>query len=71
MTSSTGRYGILRPYARGGLGEIFVAHDGELDRDVALKQILPESADDLESRSRFIREAMVTGRLEHPGIVPV
>ncbi len=71
MTSSSGRYWILRPHARGGLGEIFVAHDGELARDVALKQIRPESADEPESRSRFVREAMVTGRLEHPGIVPV
>jgi serine/threonine-protein kinase len=69
--SSTGRFRIHRPHAQGGLGEIFVAHDGELDRDVAVKQILPGSADDPESRSRFVREAMVTGRLEHPGIVPV
>ena len=69
--SSIGRFRILEHHAQGGLGEIFVAHDGELDRDVALKQIRPESSDDPECRSRFVREAMVTGRLEHPGIVPV
>ena len=48
-----------------------VALDAELHREVALKEILPEQADNPVSRSRFLLEAEVTGRLEHPGIVPV
>ncbi len=48
-----------------------MALDTELNREVALKQILDRHADDLTSRSRFILEAEITGGLEHPGIVPV
>ena len=65
------RFRILRPYAQGGLGAVFVALDTELNRDVALKQILDDRADDPVSRQRFLVEAEVTGGLEHPGIVPV
>jgi eukaryotic-like serine/threonine-protein kinase len=65
------RFRVLRPHARGGLGEIFVALDAELNREVALKQILDHHADDPNSRTRFILEAEITGGLEHPGIVPV
>jgi serine/threonine-protein kinase len=65
------RFRILRPHAQGGLGAVFVAMDQELHREVALKQILDDHADDLMSRARFLREAEVTGGLEHPGIVPV
>ena len=50
---------------------VFVALDTELHREVALKQILDAHADDPSSRQRFVREAEITGGLEHPGIVPV
>ncbi len=66
-----GRYRVLRPHARGGLGEVFVAHDNELHRDVALKQIKQEHAKEMSNRARFTIEAEITGRLEHPGVVPV
>lgn len=65
------RFRILRPHARGGLGEVFVARDTELGREVALKEIQLDKSDDSEARSRFIREAEITGGLEHPGVVPV
>jgi serine/threonine-protein kinase len=65
------RFRILQPHSRGGLGAVFVALDTELNREVALKQILDRHADDPASRQRFLIEAEVTGRLEHPGIVPV
>ncbi len=65
------RFEILRPHASGGLGEVFVARDGELNREVALKEIQARHADHPESRARFVREAEITGGLEHPGIVPV
>jgi WD40 repeat protein/tRNA A-37 threonylcarbamoyl transferase component Bud32 len=65
------RFLILRPHARGGLGQISVALDAELNREVALKELRPERADDPDSRARFLLEAEITGRLEHPGVVPV
>ena len=68
---STSRFRIIRPHARGGLGEVFLAHDTELSREVALKEIQSRFAHDPSSRERFLREAEITGRLEHPGIVPV
>jgi serine/threonine-protein kinase len=70
-TSSGLRFRILRPHARGGLGEVFVARDEELHREVALKEIQGRHADHPDSRTRFVLEAEITGRLEHPGIVPV
>ncbi len=70
-TSDGQRFHVLRPHARGGLGAVFVALDSELDREVALKQILDDRADDPISRFRFLTEARITGGLEHPGIVPV
>ena len=65
------RFRILRDHARGGLGRVSVALDRELGREVALKEIRLERADDPASRARFLREAEITGRLEHPGIVPI
>ncbi|MFK7820678.1 MAG: serine/threonine-protein kinase, partial [Planctomycetaceae bacterium] len=65
------RFRVIRTHARGGLGEVFVAKDRELNREVALKEIQPQFANDADSRSRFVLEAEVTGGLEHPGIVPV
>jgi serine/threonine protein kinase len=70
-TSSGQRFRILRPHAKGGLGQVSVALDVELQREVALKEIQDQHADDLNSRSRFMLEAEITGGLEHPGIVPV
>jgi serine/threonine-protein kinase len=65
------RFRILRPHAKGGLGQVSVALDTELDRTVALKEIQDEHADDQSSRFRFVQEAEITGKLEHPGIVPI
>ena len=65
------RYQILRSHAKGGLGEVFVAHDSELNREVALKEIRSGMDEVEELRNRFVLEAEITGGLEHPGIVPV
>lgn len=65
------RFRILRPHDEGGLGKVSVALDTQLDREVALKEIKPQYADDQASRSRFMLEAEITGGLEHPGIVPI
>lgn len=65
------RYRALRLHAQGGLGEVHVAEDAELGRQVALKRIRSDRSADAASRRRFLREAEITARLEHPGIVPV
>ncbi|HEV3024399.1 MAG TPA: serine/threonine-protein kinase, partial [Pirellulales bacterium] len=70
-TSAGTRFRVLRRHARGGLGEIYVAEDQELHREVALKEIQERHGDNPASRTRFILEAEVTGGLEHPSIVPV
>jgi serine/threonine-protein kinase len=70
-TSSGTRFRILRPHARGGLGQVYVARDEELHRDVALKELQHQFAYSPRSRQRFLQEAEITGGLEHPGIVPV
>jgi tetratricopeptide (TPR) repeat protein/tRNA A-37 threonylcarbamoyl transferase component Bud32 len=70
-TSTGGRFRVLRFHAKGGLGQVSVALDSELGREVALKEIQDRHADQPASRARFRLEAEVTGGLEHPGIVPV
>ncbi len=65
------RYRVLRPHAQGGLGVVSVARDAELGREVALKELQADHWTDPASRGRFVREAEITGGLEHPGVVPV
>jgi Flp pilus assembly protein TadD len=65
------RYRTLRLLGKGGLGEVFVALDEELNREVALKEIQEKHHSSGDSVVRFLLEAEVTGRLEHPGVVPV
>lgn len=66
-----GLYTAITPHARGGLGEVFRATDPALHRTVAIKYLQDRHAENPESRQRFLLEAEVTARLEHPGIVPV
>src|SRR5262245_28393043 len=65
-----GRYRLGELIAKGGMGEVFAARDENLGRDVAVKRIRSESASE-RIVQRFLREARVQGRLEHPAIVPV
>jgi serine/threonine protein kinase/tetratricopeptide (TPR) repeat protein len=65
------RFVPIRPHARGGIGQVWLARDCELQRHVALKVIQPRFADREDQRARFLIEAEITGNLEHPGIVPV
>jgi eukaryotic-like serine/threonine-protein kinase len=65
------RFQVIRSQARGGLGEVFLALDTELNRSVAVKELQAQRAHDPVVQARFLFEAEVTGRLEHPGIVPV
>jgi tetratricopeptide (TPR) repeat protein/tRNA A-37 threonylcarbamoyl transferase component Bud32 len=66
-----GRFEVRQLHRRGGLGQVSRAFDRDLEREVALKEIRPERGDDPDSRRRFLNEARITGRLEHPSIVPV
>jgi serine/threonine protein kinase len=65
------RYRMLDEIGRGGMGRVVRAIDEEFRREVALKEIAPDYTESREHVARFLREARVTGRLEHPGIVPV
>ncbi|MBN1393596.1 MAG: PAS domain-containing protein [Pirellulales bacterium] len=65
------RYAMERLYAEGGIGQVWLAHDAQLNRYVALKTLRPELIDRGRLRRRFLQEARITSQLEHPGIVPV
>src|SRR5262249_46453572 len=65
------RYTRSRLHAKGGLGQVWLATDHNLGRDVALKELRPEQGGDPALLARFVEAARITGQLEHPGIVPV
>jgi tetratricopeptide (TPR) repeat protein len=67
----SGPFEGLSPHARGGLGEVFRAIDPQLHRTVAIKFLQERHSEDPDRRQRFLLEAEVTARLEHPGVVPV
>ena len=66
-----GRYRVERSVGRGGMAEVFLAHDTLLDRPVALKVLFPEYATDPAFVERFRREAQAAAGLQHPHIVAV
>jgi hypothetical protein len=66
-----GRFQLLRFHDKCALGEVYLARDRQLHRVVALKRIQRAPSADGDKRARFVVEAEITGRLEHPGIVPV
>jgi eukaryotic-like serine/threonine-protein kinase len=68
QTRERERYQIIEEHGRGGLGRVLRARDRELDRTVAIKELLRRGH---SAEIRFFREALITARLEHPGIVPV
>ncbi|MBI2824427.1 MAG: protein kinase [Planctomycetia bacterium] len=70
VTAST-RYTELDFVAEGGLGEVFSAREEQLNRRVALKFIHSRHATRQDFRDRFVFEAEVASRLDHPGVVPV
>jgi tRNA A-37 threonylcarbamoyl transferase component Bud32/tetratricopeptide (TPR) repeat protein len=70
-TEEDPRYDQLRFHARGGLGDVYRGRDVELSREVALKRIRLEYSSESRVRRRFLREARLTARLSHPGVVPI
>jgi serine/threonine-protein kinase len=65
------RYRPQSLHAKGGLGEVWRAEDEELHREVALKRIQERHRGNVEGLRRFVREAEITAKLQHPGVVPV
>lgn len=62
---------LVKLHARGAIGEVFVAYDEKLSREVAIKRIRPELPPNKRRVKRFLREAVITAKLQHPGIVPI
>jgi serine/threonine-protein kinase len=66
-----GRYRLVERVGEGGMGEVWRAHDDNLDRDVALKLLLRGTLGHATRRERFRREALVLSRLSHPGVATI
>ncbi len=66
-----GRYQLIELLGRGGMGEVWRAHDTAIDRTVAVKMLLPHFATDPEFEKRFRREARAAARLDDPHVVPI
>ncbi len=69
-TLLAGRYRMVRRIGKGGMGEVMAARDEQVGRDVAIKRMRAANPSE-RAIQRFLREASVQGRLEHPAIVPV
>ena len=66
-----GRYEIRSQIGAGGMGEVYLAHDAELDRAVAVKILPKEFSNDAERKSRFRQEARAASALNHPNIITI
>jgi predicted Ser/Thr protein kinase len=66
-----GRYQLIELLGRGGMGEVWRAYDTTIDREVALKMLLPHFAKDPDFEKRFRREARAAARLANPHVVPI
>ncbi len=71
LVRTVGRYGIVRELGRGGMGVVWLAWQGDLDRNVALKELSRFHASDPMFARRFVRESRFAGSLTHPNIVTV
>jgi len=65
------RYTLTTLHAKGGIGQVWLARDTAMDREVALKELRPDRSDNDALLRRFFQEARITGQLDHPGVVPV
>lgn len=65
------RYKLLDNFAHGGLGNIWLAEDTSIHRQIAFKELLPKALKNRSIVERFMEEAQITGQLEHPCIVPI
>jgi eukaryotic-like serine/threonine-protein kinase len=70
-TLAGGRYRIERALGHGGMAVVYLAHDEELHRQVAVKVLAQHLADDANFRARFLQESKLASRLSHPNVVQV
>ena len=71
LTGRIGKYEIRKALGKGAMGQVYLAHDTMLDRDVALKVMIAQIADDPELKARFEREAKAVAKMSHPNVVMV
>jgi serine/threonine protein kinase len=71
LSGRIGKYEIVRPIGKGAMGMVYLAHDTILERDVALKVMVSQIADDPELIQRFAREAKAVAKMTHPNVVTV
>lgn len=71
VDTEVGHYKIVKKIGAGGMGEVFLAKDKELEREVALKFLPAHLVTDNDVRTRFIREAKAAAKLNHPNIVTI
>jgi eukaryotic-like serine/threonine-protein kinase len=71
LPAMIGRYQVTRVLGQGGFGRVFLAHDPDLHRDVAIKVPIPGGAAMFLDVEAYLREAQILARLAHPNIVPV
>ncbi|MCY3023910.1 MAG: protein kinase, partial [Planctomycetota bacterium] len=71
LPETLGPYEVIQLIGRGGMGTVLKGRDNALKRDVAIKIVRPDVHAGTAQRMRFIKEAQITGQLEHPGIAPV
>jgi hypothetical protein len=71
LPKQVGRFAVRSKLGEGSFGEVFRAHDPQLDREVALKVAKPETLNNPEREQRFFREARAAANLRHPNIVPL
>jgi len=66
-----GPFVIRAPLGKGGMGEVYLAYDPRLNREVAIKVLLPGAMGNADRRARFVREAKLASSLSHPNIVTI
>jgi tRNA A-37 threonylcarbamoyl transferase component Bud32/tetratricopeptide (TPR) repeat protein len=71
LTGRIGRYDIKGPLGKGAMGQVYLAHDTVLERDVAIKVMVAQIADDPELKQRFEREARAVAKMTHPNVLTV
>ncbi|HEY2191684.1 MAG TPA: serine/threonine-protein kinase [Actinomycetospora sp.] len=71
MTEQFGPYELRRLLGRGGMGEVYEAYDSVQERTVAVKRLMPHTAEDPEFQRRFRRESRLAARLSSPHVIPI
>lgn len=71
LPAAIGGFAVRHLIGRGGMGRVYLGHDSQLDRNVAIKLMEPSRAADAVSRQRFLRESKATAAVNHPHIVTI